>query len=251
MAPKDNQFDLSFPSPPEEKRSPKLARGLSKKSLMRRRTPTKRSVSFATEEPSIIPSCSIADVNDHVESTIVSDEIWYSKEDYKAFKEDGNNVMRLAMMKRLGDFEKEASAEMAYCEVGLENKLDPQGTIVRRERRQKAVDAVLEEQYDQHMNGRVYNPESTALVYQRWSGPCRIEARNRALDIERETSEYCQQEREEQQKLKSTSCHGGRNKGIGQIFSALPRSGSFERVGAAYSKLTRKKSSRNSLLGLK
>jgi hypothetical protein len=138
----------------------------------------------------------IEHLNDMSESEIRSS--WYSKAEYKAFKQDcmdtallarqGNNkktsvYFALSHLARQG---KNLQSTPSSCTRGLEPIISPRRGCLRQEQREQGWDAVLFEQHLQCKAG-CCSPRLIANKYQRVSEVCQREASLLGLEYQNET----------------------------------------------------------------
>ena len=198
---------------------------------------TKKAVTFAVEEALVpVDLTSENDVDSTMDDPASCDSTWYTKSEYQSFRKEGLLTMHV-IEAATSSGQKEIKLEY-FCELGLEHLMDRRRASERRERRQKAIDAVLAEQYEQYINGRC-NPKSIAACYENVSGESSREARSLALQVESEVVERKTIIAEDQEKECETSRSEDHvvvgNNVMAHLRAVLPRARS------CHGKLARKK----------
>ena len=102
---------------------------------------------------------------------------WYSRQDYKSFKEDCQTCAKLAKSGNLTG----PSAEALYCARGLECMISTQRSNLRSNRRQIARQAVFDEQDEQDSMMTIQGAGLIADEYRDISRPCQYEAQQMGL----------------------------------------------------------------------
>lgn len=102
-----------------------------------------------------------------------SQSIWYEQEDFKHFKEDAKQTIRLILAGK-------SKGHESFFAHGLETYL-PSRKALQRERREAAWDAVMDEQASQRSK-RVNSADAIAKVYKGVSRLCHQKAHTQGLD---------------------------------------------------------------------
>lgn len=120
--------------------------------------------------------------------------MWITAEDFMACKREYVAIVRL-MMRTMDDFPESDEC----CSRGLEFKTKD-GARKRKQTKQRAARAVLEEQEIQREEG-VYDPEFLSDVYREISGPCSLAALNRGLKDQKVMMDLLDEDIREQRDL--------------------------------------------------
>jgi len=116
-------------------------------------------------------------------------ERWYDKFDFKAFKSDCSNTVKIAKEKRKMVEEKcsVASSEGCYTTIlGLYHLIDSNRIGLRRSRREYVWDQVMAEQEIQMQRGKKVSMTRIAKSCKKVSGQCQLEALQRGLQVGKE-----------------------------------------------------------------